>query len=132
MRPLTTTMYTRLNVERTHTRETHNSRFLNNAYILYRKCLFIVRNKYSARMYRSEWKLHALPPPVLSCALVKAYHKNCIVAVIPSHTHFSICSVLLTLRASPRATPPLPPIPFPSRLCLIKHENGYCASNCIV
>ena len=26
--------------------------------------------KYSARTYRIEWKLHALPPPVLSCALV--------------------------------------------------------------
>ena len=26
-------------------------------------------NKYSARTYRSEWKLHALPPPALSCAL---------------------------------------------------------------
>ena len=105
-----------LNDERTQTGETRDSSFLNNAHILYRKCLFIVRNKYSARTYRSKWNLHALPPPVLSCALVKAYHKNCIVAVIPSHTHLSVCSVLLTLRTSPRATPPLPPIPFPSRL----------------
>ena len=51
------------NVERTHTRETHGSRFQNNAHVLYRKCLVIVRVKYSARTYRSEWKLHALPPP---------------------------------------------------------------------
>ena len=49
----------------------------------------------------------------------KAYHKNCIVAVILSHTHLSVCSVMLTLRASPKATPPLTPITFPSRLCLI-------------
>ena len=55
-------MYARLNVERTPTRETRGSRFLNNAHVLYRKCLFIVRNKYSARTYRIEWKLHALPP----------------------------------------------------------------------
>ena len=41
-----------------------------------------------------------------------------IVAVILSHTHLSVCSVMLTLRAFPRATPPLLPIPFPSRLCL--------------
>ena len=64
-------MYARLNVECTHTRETCGSRFLNNAHVLYRKCLFIVHNKYSARTYRSEWKLHALPPPILSCALVR-------------------------------------------------------------
>ena len=69
VRPLTASMYTRLNVERTHTRETRGSRFLNNAHVLYRKCLFIVGNKYSAHTYRIEWKLHALPPPVLSCAL---------------------------------------------------------------
>ena len=55
---------------RTHSHsETCGSRFLNNAHVLYRKCLFIVRMKYSARTYRIEWKLHALPPPVLSCAL---------------------------------------------------------------
>ena len=63
MRPLTASMYARLNVERTHTRETRGSRFLNNAHVLYRKCLFLVRMKYSARTYRIEWKLHALPPP---------------------------------------------------------------------
>ena len=44
MRPLTASMYARLNVERTHTRETRGSRFLNNAHVLYRKCLFIVGN----------------------------------------------------------------------------------------
>ena len=69
----------RLNVERTHTRETRGSRFLNNAHVLYRKCLFIVRNKYSARTYRSEWKLHALPPPALSCAL------DCTCIYLPIH-----------------------------------------------
>ena len=37
----------------------------------------------------------------------KEYHKNCIVAVILSQTHLSVCSVMLTLRASPKATPPL-------------------------
>ena len=72
-------MYARLNVERTHTRETRGSRFLNNAHVLYRKCLFIVRNKYSARTYRSEWKLHALPPPALSCAL------DCTCIYLPIH-----------------------------------------------
>ena len=35
-----------------------------------------------------------------------------------SHTHLSVCSVLLTLRASPKATLPLSPITFPSRLFL--------------
>ena len=35
-----------------------------------RKCLFIVRNKYSARTYRSEWELHALPPPPFYYALL--------------------------------------------------------------
>ena len=48
----------------------------------------------------------------------KEYHKNCIVAVILSQTHLSTCNVLLTLRASPKATPPSFPIPFISRLCL--------------
>ena len=48
----------------------------------------------------------------------KAYHKHCIVAVILSHTHLSVCSVMLTLRASPKTTLPLSPIPFLSRLCL--------------
>ena len=48
----------------------------------------------------------------------KAYHKNCIVAVILSHTHLSVCNVMLTLRASPRATPPLSPISLTSILCL--------------
>ena len=48
----------------------------------------------------------------------KEYHKNCIVAVVLSQTHLSVCSVLLTLRASPKATPPSFPIKFPSRLCL--------------
>ena len=47
-----------------------------------------------------------------------AYHKNCIVAVILSHTHLSVCSVMLTLRASPKATHPLSPILFLKRLCL--------------
>ena len=79
MRPLTASMYARLNVERTHTRKTRGSRCLNNAHVLYRKCLFIVRNKYS---YRSGWKLHTLPPPVLSCAL--AYHHR--VFFITTHT----------------------------------------------
>ena len=53
------------------------------------------------------------------------HHKNCIVAVILSHTHLSVCSVMLTLRASPRATPPSSPIPFISRLCLdnVKIQN---------
>ena len=37
----------------------------------------------------------------------REYHKNSIVAVILSQTHLSVCSVLLTLRASPKATPPL-------------------------
>ena len=46
----------------------------------------------------------------------KEYHKNSIVAVILSHTHLSVCSVMLTLRASPRATLLLPPITFLSRL----------------
>ena len=46
------------------------------------------------------------------------FYNTCIVAVILSHTHFSLCSVLLTLRASPRATHPLSLIPFPSRLRL--------------
>ena len=53
----------------------------------------------------------------------KAYHKNCIVAVILSHTHLSVCSALLTLRASPSATHPLSPIPFISRL-FRQHENN--------
>ena len=39
-------------------------------------------------------------------------------AIILSHTHLSVCSVMLTLRASPKATPPLSLIKFPSRLCL--------------
>ena len=53
------------------------------------------------------------------------YHKSYIVAVILSHTHISICSVLLTLRASPRATPPSSSIPILSRLCLdnMKTQN---------
>ena len=38
--------------------------------------------------------------------------------VILSHTHLSVCSDLLTLRASPRAIPPLSLIPFQLRLCL--------------
>ena len=67
--PMTASMYARLNVKRTHTRETRCSRFLNNAHLLYRKCLFIVRNKYSARTYRSEWKLHALPLPLYHALL---------------------------------------------------------------
>ena len=48
----------------------------------------------------------------------KEYYKNCIVAVILSHTHLSVCSVMLTLRASPKATPPLSLISFLLRLCL--------------
>ena len=48
----------------------------------------------------------------------KEYHKNSIVAVILSHTDLSVCSVMLTLRASPKASPPLFLIKFPSRLCL--------------
>ena len=39
-------------------------------------------------------------------------------AVNLSHTHLSVCSVLLSLRACPRATAPLSPIPFLLRLCL--------------
>ena len=46
--------------------------------------------------------------------------------IIPSHTHLSVCNVMLTLRASPRATPPLSLIPFPSRLCLSNiNEKNY-------
>ena len=62
------------------------------------------------------------------------FYKTCIVAVILSHTHLSVCSVLLTLRASPRATLPLPLIPFLLRLCLnnikiyemLSSENRIC------
>ena len=43
-------------------------------------------------------------------------------AVILSHTHLSVCSVMLTLRASPSATPPSTSILFPSRL-FRQHEN---------
>ena len=53
------------------------------------------------------------------------YYKSYIVVVILSHTHLSVCSDLLTLRAFPRATPPSSPTKFLSRLCLDhNHENN--------
>ena len=55
----------------------------------------------------------------------KPYYKSYIVVVILSHAHLSVCSVMLILRAFPRATPPLSPIEFLLRLCLDhNHENN--------
>ena len=53
-----------------------------------------------------------------NASFLGAIYKCCIVAVILSHTHLSVCSVLLTLRVSPKTTPPLSPILFLQRLCL--------------
>ena len=43
-------------------------------------------------------------------------------AVIISHIHLNVCSAMLTLRAFPRATPPLLLIPL-SRLCIDNTKN---------
>ena len=55
----------------------------------------------------------------------KAYHNNCIVAFILNHTNLSVCSVLLTFRASPTAIPPLSLILFPSSLFLNTKNLSY-------
>ena len=129
MRPLTASMYARLNVERTHTRETRGSRFLNNAHVLYRKCLFIVRMKYSARTYRIEWKLHALPPLVLSCALEYGnYHGRLIGKALNGlHSNVLLGQITISNTRSKRVNENI------TRQCTRQEENMYtCKFSCLL
>ena len=68
-------MYARLNVERTHIRETHGSRFLNNAHVHYRKCLFAINIPPVRIGVNGSYTLFLLP----------LYH-----ALLTVHVHVSI------------------------------------------